>query len=279
MVVLDLEKVEHSVFPGGEVHVKLEDNWKKVIVPVAIAARITSSELLMKLLLVTDALRRAGCPSIELVMPYLPYARQDRVCNQGEALSVRVFADVINSQNYSKVHIADCHSEVGPAVLNNCVNVDNHAFVKNVIKHMQNIMADSLSQRDIAIVSPDAGSNKKCIELMKNLGPHITLIKCDKTRDTRTGKLTGFKVNESADISGKTCIIVDDICDGGGTFNGLAKELQGRGVQDMYLAVTHGIFSKGFDQLHDWFTQIYTTESFPGQRDEKLVVTLKAYEE
>ena len=275
-MLLELDKVKSSVFSGGEVHINVKYQYPD---GVMIDAKLDSSEKVMKLLMVTDALRRGGCPAIQLSISYLPYARQDRVCNEGEALSIKVFCDLINSQNYDKVYITDCHSEVGPALLNNCVNMSNHGFIKNVIKHMQGIMADSLSQRDIAIVSPDAGSNKKCIELMKVLGPHITLIKCDKTRDTRTGKLTGFKVNESADISGKTCIIVDDICDGGGTFNGLAKELQGRGVQDMYLAVTHGIFSKGFDELHDWFTQIYTTESFPGKRNERLVVTLKAYEE
>lgn len=271
-MLLNLDDVESHVFSGGEVHVKLPHLYPD---GVMLHANLHNSDQIMKLLMVTDALRRAECPAIQLSIPYLPYARQDRVCNPGEALSIKVFADLINSQNYEKVFVLDAHSDVGPAVLNNCEVVSNHELVINVLRDIQK--RDGILASDIVIVSPDAGSNKKIKDLMKTIGNSaIRMIKCDKTRDTMTGALTGFEVYAD-DLEGKTCIIVDDICDGGGTFIGLATELIKKNCGPLYLTVSHGIFSKGFDQLGEYFEKIYTTRSFPGKRDEELVIELKPY--
>jgi ribose-phosphate pyrophosphokinase len=87
------------------------------------------------------------------------------------------------------------------------------------------------------------------------------VVECSKSRDVKTGKLTGFKVY-AEDLEGKDCLIVDDICDGGGTFIGLAGELKKKNAGNLYLAVTHGIFSKGFEELEKCFDKIFTTDSF-----------------
>ena len=272
-MLLNLKDVESHVFSGGEVHVKLDPKYDEILVPFTILARIDSSDDVMKLLLVTDAIRRAGCPRLSLAMPYLPYARQDRVCNQGEAHSLKVFCKLINAQNYYEVGILDCHSDVGTALLDNCTHETNHKFIKKVILHMQTKYNRNLSQRELTIISPDAGSNKKIKDLMKELGPHVDMVKCDKTRDTKTGQLTGFEVYAD-DLKGKHCLIVDDICDGGGTFVGLAEELKKKNAGPLFLAVSHGIFSKGFKTLGTHFEHIYTTKSFPGQREKNLTVEL-----
>jgi ribose-phosphate pyrophosphokinase len=73
--------------------------------------------------------------------------------------------------------------------------------------------------------------------------------------------LEGFRVYED-DLQGKDCLIVDDICDGGGTFIGLAKELKKHNAGNLYLSVSHGIFSKGLKELNQYFTNIFTTDSF-----------------
>ncbi|MAX71916.1 MAG: hypothetical protein CMC76_12600 [Flavobacteriaceae bacterium] len=73
--------------------------------------------------------------------------------------------------------------------------------------------------------------------------------------------MEGFRVYED-DLQGKDCLIVDDICDGGGTFIGLAKELKKHNAGNLYLAVSHGIFSKGLEELNQYFTKIFTTDSF-----------------
>jgi ribose-phosphate pyrophosphokinase len=226
----------------------------------------------MKLLMLTDSIRRFYKDKesiIHLDMPYLPYARQDREMVYGESLSIKVFCDLINTQNYATVTVLDPHSDVGPALLNNCITRDNHRFVNDVV-YM--VMAANLNElTNISIVSPDAGSNKKIKDVMSTLVRRFTtkhvgnidlsLVKCDKSRDVATGKLTGFEVY-SEDLTGQTCIIIDDICDAGGTFLGLAAELKAKGAAKIYLAVTHGIFSKGIETLNEVFDGVFTTRSF-----------------
>ena len=87
------------------------------------------------------------------------------------------------------------------------------------------------------------------------------MVECSKKRDIKTGKLSGFTVYAD-DLEGNTCVIVDDICDGGGTFNGLAQELKKKNCGKLILIVTHGIFSKGFEQLAKSFDHVYSTASF-----------------
>jgi len=273
-----LNEVESFKFSGGEIQVKLTKTQRQnlLIHPIAeiiISAKVQSPDDIMKLLLTTDAIRRTIADpnkNIQLVLPYLPYARQDRVMTEGESLSLKVFCDVINTQNYSRVTVQDPHSDVGPALLKNCHIVNNHNFISRTIS--------KLGLPKLTVVSPDAGSNKKIKDLMQDLKKHdqndaLEMIKCDKTRDVATGKITGFEVY-SNDLKGSPCIIVDDICDGGGTFIGLAKELKAKGAGDLYLAVTHGIFSKGVEVLTDDFKTIFTTDSFETKINDKNLIKL-----
>ena len=110
------------------------------------------------------------------------------------------------------------------------------------------------------LISPDGGALKKIYSTSKYLGG-IPVVECGKSRDVQTGELSGFKVYED-DLKGKTCIVVDDICDGGGTFRGLAKELRKKNAGDLVLAVSHGIFSHGFEDLLSSYKKIFTTDSF-----------------
>ncbi len=88
-----------------------------------------------------------------------------------------------------------------------------------------------------------------------------TFVKCEKHRNTSTGQLSGFEAY-CDDLKGQPCIIVDDICDGGGTFLGIAEELKKKNAGDLYLVVSHGIFSKGLKDLASTFNAIFTTNSF-----------------
>lgn len=251
---INLNEIKHSIFPGGEVHVCLDIDTiyrigeaKEIFIS---ADRISSSDEVMKLLLVTDAIRNcSNTTPINLTMNYVPYGRQDRVCVPGESLSIKVFSNLINSQNYKEVLILDPHSDVTPALINNCSVLNNHYRVYMTLRDISG---------DVTIISPDAGANKKTKDLVKSLynyNEKVDLVKCDKTRDLKTGKISGFEVYAD-DLEGKTCVIVDDICDGGGTFLGLAKELQAKNAGDLHLIVSHGIFSKGLDELNKYFKTI-----------------------
>jgi len=243
--------IEHKsfLFAGGEPHIKISNHFD-VAKPVTITHRINSFNDLGLICITVDALKRMGVKEINLFIPYFPAARQDRVMVPGEPLSVKVYADIINAMALTSVTIFDPHSEVTPALLNNCVTISNHDFIKQVIAKIGD---------GVKLISPDGGALKKIYKVSECLGG-AEVVECSKSRDVKTGKLSGFKVY-SEDLAGADCLIVDDICDGGGTFIGLSEALKAKNAGKLYLAISHGIFSKGFEVFDRYFEQIFTTDS------------------
>ena len=254
---------ENFTFSGGEPHIKLDLRAADVEDKIMISHRIRSFEDLGLLVLAVDAIRRIAPginKSIALTVPYFPGARQDRRMVPGESLSSKVYTDLINGLGFDQVSILDPHSDVTPALLNNCFIINNHRLVVAALQ-------DIYPQRDAPspwIVAPDAGAVKKVIDLGKYLSDfnkNFDILECGKERDVKTGQLKAFKVHED-DLQGRDCVIVDDICDGGGTFLGLAEELKKKNAGKLYLIVSHGIFSKGLEPFNGVFEAIYTTDSF-----------------
>lgn len=252
-------------FPGGESHIVLDYSKfseRHSSRSIWINHRVFNGNDIIRLYLTIDALRREGVTDIHLVLPYVPYARQDRVMTSGEPFSMGVFAEMINNLCLTSITIFDPHSDVASALLKNCVIINNHEFIRNVITGVRENGDD---MRALYLIVPDAGANKKMKDLASFLTSkqyNIKIIYCDKTRDIKTGKISGFTVYTDALDSTIPCIIVDDICDGGGTFIGLGSILKQKGAKDLYLAVSHGIFSNGMQKLNKMFKQIYTTDSF-----------------
>lgn len=242
-----------NTFNGGEEYVGINQQiqYPTRVVEITVVAKLKNSSDVMKLLLLKDALSRnfPSAVTYNLVMDYVPYARQDRVCNKGESLSIRVFCNLINAMNFDSVQISDPHSDVTPALINNCKITEQSSIISNSL---------NLNSYD-AIVAPDYGSTKKAETTAKIFNKEV--IQGVKHRDLATGNLTGF--GYFGDVSGKRLIILDDICDGGGTFVGLANKLLEGGAISVDLYVTHGIFSRGLENLLDnGIYKIYTTDSF-----------------
>lgn len=249
------------VFSGGEPHIKIKPDFD-VSETVTITHRINSFNDFGLLLLAVDALKRMDVKLINVFIPYFPAARQDRVMIAGEPLSVKVYADILNSLKLNKITVFDAHSEVTPALLDNCEVISNHNFIAEVLKKIGN---------NVKLISPDGGALKKIYKVSEYLGG-IDVVECSKSRDVKTGKLSGFKVYDD-NLQGKDCLIVDDICDGGGTFIGLAEELKKKNAGKLYLAVSHGIFNKGLEAMNA-FDRIFTTDSFR-EFDEEMVEVIK----
>ncbi|MBD3582551.1 ribose-phosphate diphosphokinase [Flavobacterium selenitireducens] len=245
-------------FSGGEPHIKIEafDTTQKVTV----TQRVNSFNDFGLFLTAVDALRNMGVRHIEAVIPYFPAARQDRLMVPGEPLTVKVYATILNSLKLDKVYVFDAHSEVTPAVVERCEVIPNHEFIAEVLGQIPNV-----SQ----LVSPDGGALKKIYKVSAFLGG-MEVTECSKNRDVKTGKLSGFKVFTD-DLAGADCLVVDDICDGGATFIGLAEALKAKGAGKLYLAVSHGIFSKGTDSLTQIFDTVFTTNSFRNISGNKIV--------
>lgn len=264
-----IEDFVGMTFSGGEEHVNLKKQPITTL-PLKIMAQITSSKEVMQLLLVTDALKRLYPNNdIELFMPYLPYARQDRVCFEGDAFSLEAFANLINLQRYSKVAVVDVHSVVAFSLFDNLIEIPQHSMVKHVAFRMRHKID--------GFVAPDKGAVKKCIKWATEwdviTNNHSHLFTAFKKRD-ELGKIVSTELDTSGiDIRGMNLLIVDDICDGGRTFIELAKVLKKQGTNNIYLYVTHGIFSQGLPPLYDsGISQVYTTDSFPEKDDGSVVV-------
>ncbi|WP_438422516.1 ribose-phosphate diphosphokinase [Aquimarina macrocephali] len=246
------------VFNGGEPHINILD--KNIGNSITITQRINSFNDLGLLLIATDALRRMNVKEIDVFIPYFPAARQDRVMVAGESLSVKVYTDSINAQNYNQVTIFDPHSEVTPALLDRVTVIQNYEFVKQCLDFIK---------EEVVLISPDGGALKKIYKVSEFLGG-VEVVECSKKRDVKTGALSGFRVYED-DLEGKHCVIVDDICDGGGTFLGLATALKEKNAGKLSLIISHGIFSKGYEELTKLFDTIFTTNSFRDINEEKVV--------
>jgi ribose-phosphate pyrophosphokinase len=264
-IILKVQGREESIntrrlfFPGGEPHIEILEPHAVTGKRALIEARVGDSEDFMMTLALTDAVKRCEPNGVSLFMPYFPGARQDRE-EYGFALTAKVYADIINAQNYDRVLVLDPHSPVTPALLNNVVSVPHTALVKSFFfKTNETVQLTGL-------ICPDAGAERRTIALAKDFGG-LPVIFARKHRDALTGKLSGFSVDRIENPG--TYLIADDICDGGGTFIGLAEEIRnhssvGKSCR-LLLWTTHGIYSKGFDELAKHFHWIGCSDSFPAR--------------
>jgi ribose-phosphate pyrophosphokinase len=233
-------------FPAGEVGVQIphiakhEKVWIELIMP-------TSDEIFIALNIL-DALAVKDIPreNIDLFIPYMPYGRQDRVCNEGESFALRVFGHMLKAfPHYNNIYIKDMHSEVTHHVL--------MAYGMQVQHMSQSSCAKYLPKFD-ALIAPDKGAAEKVMtHYQVGLGtPYFTLNKV---------RLDGRVIYEDYPhdtIKGNVCV-VDDICDGGATFLSLATMLNRSqpNITALNLYVTHGIFSKGVEELLKMYDTIY----------------------
>ena len=242
-------------FPGGEVKVNINIGAKDAeygVASVSVSASLQTSDDIMALLLTVDALRRHyPRAELDLILPYIPYARQDRPCVDGEALSIAVMATLINSCGFSTVEVIDSHSDVAPALIRNCKNFPQSVIFNKIF----DTFADSF------IIAPDAGAYKKAHNLAKEIGAK-GVICANKVRDVATGRIEGVSVSEN--VENLNLLVADDLCDGGRTFTELAEVLRKKSCARLELVVTHGLFTKGVDVLTapGMYDKVYTTNSY-----------------
>lgn len=248
--------VKFLTFPGGEEHVTIKKATAVDPSKIVIVARMESSQERERMDLLVDAIRRmfVGVKYEFVVhLQYLPFARQDRVANYGECFSLAKYAERINAWNADAVLVDDCHSDVGLALINNVVHRDQVVLINTKAELHNRMKAD-----DVVLLAPDAGAIKGTNKLAGTFGG-IPVIGADKVRDTKTGDITGTRLNFSPEaVAGKEVIIADDICDGGRTFIEIAKQMEAEGCKpaSLRLIVTHGIFSKGRSVLEEHFTEV-----------------------
>ncbi len=247
-----------STFKGGEVNVNINRGSLPPVDAsvgrVWVCASLNKPEHVMALVLTMDALRRAfPLAQFVLDMPYLPYARQDRICNPGEAHALKAFAAIINSLGFCSVWVADPHSDVAAGVINN-LEVTSQLEIFGKLHNFA----------EWIIVAPDLGALKKANAFAAYVGA-AGVVYCYKERNLATGELIKQYINGFYDFDqmmGKKLFVLDDICDGGRTFAGVYSLLNDFTPERVELAVTHGIFSYGQEVVTDLYDMVHTTNSW-----------------
>lgn len=246
--------VELDYYPDG-LPLILENN----IMVNSMLLRPTSLDQFVAAMFYCDASRERGLPITNLVIPHVPGGRQDRLNSTGDYLfTLKSVAKMINDRNFDSVTVVDPHSMVTPALIDRCKVVTSADIIRSHAKH-------SLSGYD-GVIAPDAGAAKRAFDVSQVLG--VEFFQAEKHRDVTTGKLSGFYCPP---LPGQKYLVVDDICDGGGTFLGLANELASQSVEaDLF--VTHGIFSQGTDKLLEAFDQVFTTDSTAYYKHDAIII-------
>lgn len=242
-ILVNKKTIKAFNFSGGESQVSL--SGIKVEGRVEVSAFLNSADEIMRLLLTVDAIMRINAAAkIDLHIPYFPYARQDRVCNAGEALSVEVMARLINNLSCESVTIEDPHSSITAGLIKN-VSILTQA---DIISQSHTILS-LLKERQLILLAPDKGAALKTEAIATALISKNIPVKAlfaTKVRDVKNGKIMDTLIPDG--IAGKNILIPDDICDGGSTFIELAKKLKAGGANDLYLYVTHGIFPEAWNR-------------------------------
>lgn len=241
-------------YPGGEIQARLNVLEIPLIQScdeLRVTCKITDGEI-GELAQLTDAVF-VYCTTFNkvLILPYLPYARADRRFVEGDSFGLKAFSKLVNSLGYSRIETFDAHSIKSQGLILGLENISPLPFIKKAISDIRD--------DDLTLLLPDAGAHRYNLSSLK-----LPILQAGKKRDPGTGKLLSFDVPY---ISTKKVLIVDDICDGGGTFKGIASEIINQSISPfdskmyLFLYVTHGIFSKGLEPLKA-FERIYTTNTF-----------------
>lgn len=240
-------------FPAGEAHVKVANDTAEPGGLTEIATlRGTNGDDLIMLGMWADAVRQRGSRSVALV-PYLPGARQDR----GLPFGAKVYADILNGFHLDQVIAFDPHSPVIVGLVDNLTVVTSEQVVRDaVVSAPEHDGGDPYT----GIIAPDKGAVPRATAVAEACG--LPLYRAEKHRNPDTGKLDGFTCEPLPDTG--RFLVVDDICDGGGTFMGLAGST-GLPKERLGLWVSHGVFSGRATQLADHFGEIVTTDSYPAQ--------------
>lgn len=266
-----------SKFPDGQQSINLD--FIHLEDEVKISSRLNDFKDLEVILCATAALRNLGVKTIHLYVPYFLGARSDRQFEDGGINYLKdVICPIINSQNYETVTIVDAHSDVLEACIHNYRKIDNIKLVKFALTDIDNTNG---AREKLTLVSPDAGALKKMYHVSEYFGIEKMVI-ANKHRDIKTGKITHTEVPGLTQEPGsKNFVIIDDICDGGRTFLEIAKTIRKEREDSVfndkiYLVVTHGIFSAGFNELKNWIDGIYCTNSVKDV-DNELVKQLNIF--
>ncbi len=228
-------KLVHSSikkFSDGEIYIEINENIRGNSIFLIQSVSSPANDNLMELLLCVDALKRSSAKNITAVIPYFGYARQDRKVAPRTAISAKLVSNLITKAGADRVLTVDLHAGQIQGFFD--IPVDNLFATPIFARHIKK----KLNSKNLICVSPDVGGVERTRALARKLDIGIGII--DKRRPS-PGK--SQVMNVIGNVKGKTCIIIDDIIDSGGTIVNAAQALIDRGAREVHVYITHGVLS------------------------------------
>lgn len=234
---LNLVDADIKRFSDHEVFVEIRENVRGEDIFVVQSTSRPANDNIMELLITIDALRRASARRITAVIPYYGYARQDRKAAPRTPISAKLVANLITSSGADRVLTLDLHASQIQGFFD--IPVDNLYASPVFTDDIKN----NFSSDNLVIVSPDVGGLVRARDIAKRVGADLAIV--DKRRP-RAG--VSEVMNIIGDISGKNCIIIDDIVDSGGTLCNAADALIEKGASSVSAYITHGVLSSNANE-------------------------------
>jgi len=262
---LDVTPVPTSAyeFANGEIFVRFEDSVRGSDAFVVQSVTAPVNTWIMEALLMVDALKRASAKRITVVLPFYPYARQDKKHRGREPISARLMADMLKTAGADRLMTVDLHTAQIQGFFDGPVD---HLFALPLLaQHVERMWSD----RDLVVVSPDAGRVRVAERWTDRLGCGLAII--HKRRDpnvpneVKVGEVVGT-------VAGKTCILVDDMIDTGGTITKAADLLFDNGAEDVIVTATHGVLSgPAMDRLkNSRINEVVVTNTLPIDEEQRF---------
>lgn len=256
----EIAKSEYKVFPSKEILVKPIDSVRGQSIFILCGDPFPVNEKIMALCIFIDALKRASAEDINVIMPYFPYARQDRKSKPREPISASLVAKLLVTAGATRIVTTDLHQPQIQGFFT-CLEDDLSA-----LPLISDYLLKDLDCKNLTVVSPDHGGVTRARRVAKALSTPMVII--DKRR---TEEYKPEVINIIGDVKNRDCVLVDDMIDTGGSCITAAKALKTQGCKKLYIAVTHPVFSDPFLEnitKDNVFDKIYVTDSIP--LDEKF---------
>ena len=219
-------------FSDGEIYIEINENIRGNSIFIIQSISSPANDNLMELLLCIDALKRSSAKNITAVIPYFGYSRQDRKVVPRTSISAKLVSNLITKAGADRIVTVDLHAGQIQGFFD--IPVDNLFSTPIFAKHIKR----KIKNKNLICVAPDVGGVERARALGRKLDVGLAII--DKRRPT-PGK--SQVMNVIGNVNGKTCIIIDDIIDSGGTIVNAAQALKKRGAKEVHVYVTHGVLS------------------------------------
>ena len=253
-------------FSDGEIYVEVNENIRGNSIFVVQSTDNPANDNLMELLICIDALRRSSAKNITAVIPYFGYARQDRKVVPRTAIAAKLVSNLITNAGANRVLTLDLHAGQIQGFFD--IPVDNLFATPIFARHIKK----NIKTNDLICIAPDVGGVERTRALSRRINVGIAII--DKRRPT-PGK--SEVMNIVGNVKNKTCVIVDDIIDSGGTIVNAAKALKNKGAKDIYAYITHAVLSSNaVDKIKkSHVKKLVTTDSIDNSKKIKKITKIE----